>query len=116
MKLFPGSPNLRAVACSCLLSIAYNRSFHQLRIIEDFVFLCNFILHVPHERNIRMLAVPIDKIIDPSHGTQYAVKFLTGHTVLFQINGLKFDAPLFKIALRFLCIEALAFTKNLNIQ
>ena len=49
-------------------------------------------------------------------GTEYTVEFPAGHSVFRQVDGLKPDPALLEVALRLFCIEAFAFSENLNVQ
>ncbi len=56
--LNPGFPDLRAVAHGRLLSVADDGRFHELRIVEDLVFLCRLIVHVAHKVDLRRFLLP----------------------------------------------------------
>ena len=114
--LFPGGPDFGAVTCSSLLAVADDGGFHEGGIVKNLILLGSFVIHVFHQGDIRVFAVPVNEVVDAAHGPQHTVKFLAGHTVFLQIDGLVFDPALLEPALCFFRIEALAFSKNLNVQ
>ena len=114
--LLPGCPDFRAIAAGCLLSVADDGRFHKGRVIKDLVFLCPLVVHVLHQRHIGRFAVPVDEIVDPANGPQDTVEFLTGHSVLLQVDGLEFDPAFLEVSFGFLCIKAFCFAENLNIN
>lgn len=116
IALFPCGPDFRAVANCGLFSVADNGCFHQTRVIKNLVLFCHLIVHVFHIGDFLTLAVPVNQIVDTSNRPNHTVELLAGHTEAYQIDRLKFHPTLFKIALCFFRIKALAFSKNLYIQ
>ena len=116
MELVPGSPDVGAEACSGLLAVADDGGLHEGGVVKNLVLLGHLVVHVLHQSDIRVLGIPVDEIVDAAYGPEHAVELLAGHAEAVQVDGLKFDPPLFKPALRFLGVEALGFSKNLNIQ
>lgn len=114
--LFPFCPYFGAVTGSGLLPVTDNGCFHEAGIIKDLVFFGPLIIHIFHQSDLRILAVPVDEIIDTAHSTENAVELLSGHTKADQINGLEFDPALLKPALSFFGIKAFVFSKNLDVQ
>ena len=114
--LFPCCPNFRAVANRCLLAVADDGRFHQGRVVENLVLLGDLVVHVLHQGDVRITAVPIDQIVDTANGAKHAVKFLSGQSKTEQVHGLEFYPPLFEIPLGFFCVKAFAFAEYLNVQ
>lgn len=114
--LFPFCPYFGAVTGSGLLPVTDNGCFHEAGIIKDLVFFGPLIIHIFHQGDLRVLAVPVNEIIDTAHSPENAVKFLSGHAKANQVNGLVFDPALLKPALSFFGIKAFVFTKYLDVQ
>lgn len=114
--LFPSGPNFRAVANCCLFSVADNGRFHQGRVVENLVLFGPLVVHVLHQGDIRVTAVPIDEIVNAANSPEHTVKFLTGQAETEQVHGLEFHPPLFEIPLGFFRIKAFAFAEYLNVQ
>ena len=114
--LFPCGPNFRAVANCRLFSVADDGRFHQGGVVKNLVLLGDFVVHVLHQRDIRVAAVPIDQIVNAAYRPEHAVKFLAGQAETEQVHGLEFYPPLFEIPLCLFRIKALAFAEYLNIQ
>lgn len=114
--LFPFCPYFGAVTGSSLLPVTDNGCFHKAGVIKDLIFFGPLIIHIFHQGDLRVLAVPVDEIIDTANSPENAVKLLSGHTKANQVNGLIFDPALLEPALGFLCIEAFVFAKNLDVQ
>ena len=103
--LFPFAPNFRAVTNGGLFAITDDRCLHQGRIVINLVFLGNFIVHILHVRNPLALGIPVNQIVNATHRTKDTVKFLAGHAVFFQVNGLELDPAFLEIALSFFGVE-----------
>ena len=116
LNLLPSLPDFGTKAAGGLLAVADHGGAHEHGIVEDLVFLGNFVFHVLHQGDFGRLALPVDEVVDAAHGTEDAVKFLAGHAVLLEVDGLELDSALLEPALGLLGVEALGLTKNLNIQ
>ena len=64
MISFPGFPDFGVITGSCLFAVADNGGLHQCGIVKDLVFLGPLVLHVFHERYLRILAFPVDEVIN----------------------------------------------------
>jgi len=116
LELFPFFPYLRAIAHSSLLAVTNDGSAHQRRILKNLILLGTLVIHVFHQSYSLRLAVPVNQVIDPPNCPKNRIKFFTGQSETEQVYILILDAPFFKIPLRLLTVEALPFSKDLNIQ
>ena len=114
--LFPFCPYFGAVTGSGLLPVTDNGGLHKAWIVENLILFGALIIHIFHQGDLRVLAVPVNEIIDTAHSPENAVKFLSGHAKANQVNGLVFDPALLKPALSFFGIKAFVFTKYLDVQ
>ena len=114
--LFPCGPNIWAKSYCGRFSVTNDGRFHQTWFSEDLVLLGSGIVHVAHQGHFLRLTIPIDEIIDSAYRPENTVKLLAGQTESGQIHELILNSPFFEITLRLFRVEALAFSKNLNIQ
>ena len=114
--LFPCSPNFRAVANCRLLAVSDEGRLHQGRVVKNLVLFCPLVVHVLHQGDVRIAAIPIDEIVNAANSAKHAVKFLAGQTEADQIHGLELHPTLFEIPLGLFGVKALAFAEYLNVQ
>lgn len=114
MLLFPGLPDIRAIAHGGLFSIADNGGADGLGVVQQVLQLLTIVGVIAQGFGIRMLGV--NEVVHAAHRPGHILQLPRAHAEPGKVHKLELHPALLKIALGLLGVKAFVFAVDLNVH